>query len=461
MTSGAILDQAVTAVDAAVDQLLQLLADRALAGESTEASLRFGGWFEQLRNRLAQVDHHLVVDLESKDAAQQRMCRNTAHLLADRLRITRGEARRRVEAAAVLADHDRMSGGVQPARYPVLAAGQADGEVSPEQVKVVLGCLGDVEKLVGLGSVTATDVAEVEKTLTGQAAVFDPNALSRCAARILECLDPDGTPDREQAQERLRRLRLHRVHGGMWRITGDLLPGTGAALAAVLRPLAAPRPDNPAEGRLQESDPRDADQRLHDALDEAAHRLLACGGLPATGGTPATIIVTIRLEDLLNRTGQATTSDGTDLSVAAALRMADEAEVIPTVLNDAGGILAVGRSRRIATRTQTLALYARDGGCSFPGCDHPPEWCDRHHIVAWVDGGRTDLDNLTLLCSYHHHRFEQHGWTCRLIDGLPHWIPPVWLDPGQRPQLHQRFRRKCGSNENPGTIGTDDLAAVG
>ena len=34
-----------------------------------------------------------------------------------------------------------------------------------------------------------------------------------------------------------------------------------------------------------------------------------------------------------------------------------------------------------------MALIARDGGCSFPGCTHPPSWCDRHHILDWILGG--------------------------------------------------------------------------
>jgi hypothetical protein len=42
-------------------------------------------------------------------------------------------------------------------------------------------------------------------------------------------------------------------------------------------------------------------------------------------------------------------------------------------------------------------LIARDAGCSFPGCTHPPQWCDRHHILDWILGGPTDLDNMTLL----------------------------------------------------------------
>jgi hypothetical protein len=89
-----------------------------------------------------------------------------------------------------------------------------------------------------------------------------------------------------------------------------------------------------------------------------------------------------------------------------------------------------------------MALITRDAGCSFPGCTHPPSWCDRHHILDWILGGLTDLDNLTLLCRYHHTHFLQKGWTCRInTDGLPEWIPPWWIDQQQRPQINARIRR--------------------
>jgi hypothetical protein len=89
-----------------------------------------------------------------------------------------------------------------------------------------------------------------------------------------------------------------------------------------------------------------------------------------------------------------------------------------------------------------MALIARDAGCSFPGCTHPPGWCDRHHILDWIRGGRTDLDNLTLLGRYHHTHFLQKGRTCQInADGLPEWTPPRWIDHQQRPQTNQRIRR--------------------
>jgi hypothetical protein len=162
---------------------------------------------------------------------------------------------------------------------------------------------------------------------------------------------------------------------------------------------------------------------------------------PATGGTPASVIVTITLHELLAQAGLAETSDGTQLSADELWRIADQAEIWPTIITANGEPLAMGRTRRIATRAQTMALITREAGCSFPGCDHPPEWSD-HHIVEWILGGRTDLDNLTLLCHYHHTHFARKGWTCRLnTDGLPEWIPPTWIDQQQRPQMNARIHR--------------------
>jgi hypothetical protein len=132
----------------------------------------------------------------------------------------------------------------------------------------------------------------------------------------------------------------------------------------------------------------------------------------------------------------------TQLTAEQLLRIADEAEIWPTIIDRHGVPLALGRTRRLASPGQTLALIARDAGCSFPGCTHPPSYCDRHHIRDWILGGLTDLDNLTLLCRYHHTHFLQKGWTCRInTDRLPEWIPPRWIDQDQQPHINTRIRR--------------------
>jgi hypothetical protein len=147
------------------------------------------------------------------------------------------------------------------------------------------------------------------------------------------------------------------------------------------------------------------------------------------------------LEDLLDRCGYGVTSDGTLIPTDQVLKLANQADILPTVLSKTGNVLDQGRNRRVATANQTLALIARDRGCSFPGCAHPPEWCERHHIIEWINGGETKLSNLTLLCRYHHHNFATKGWTCQLnSDGLPEWRPPQWLDPQQKPILNTRIQ---------------------
>jgi hypothetical protein len=47
---------------------------------------------------------------------------------------------------------------------------------------------------------------------------------------------------------------------------------------------------------------------------------------------------------------------------------------------------------------------------------------------------RTRVDDLTLLCGYHRREFEKRGWTCQMLQGLPHWTPPPWIDRDQLPR---------------------------
>ncbi|HEY5786480.1 MAG TPA: HNH endonuclease signature motif containing protein, partial [Microlunatus sp.] len=91
--------------------------------------------------------------------------------------------------------------------------------------------------------------------------------------------------------------------------------------------------------------------------------------------------------------------------------------------------------------------------CSFPGCDVAPQYCERHHVIAWYDGGDTNIANLTLVCSYHHHQFAQRGRHCQINDdGLPVWIPPKWIDRQQRPILNARITINNWDPQDPLTF---------
>ena len=88
------------------------------------------------------------------------------------------------------------------------------------------------------------------------------------------------------------------------------------------------------------ADERHYGQRVHDALEDACGRLLQLADRPATGGTPASVIVTVQLEDLLAKAGIAETTDGSQLSTDQLLRIADQAEIWPTIIDRNGVPLA-------------------------------------------------------------------------------------------------------------------------
>jgi hypothetical protein len=148
---------------------------------------------------------------------------------------------------------------------------------------------------------------------------------------------------------------------------------------------------------------------LHDAFRSVLKLALRSGQLPRAGGVPATVLISMSAEQFQTGTGLATTSYGQKLTVDQALRLADEASIAWIVHNSQGGILNYGSSQRLASPKQTLALIARDQGCSFPGCTSPPEWTERHHVTPWRQGGTTDLNNLCLLCDHHHDRIDTGG----------------------------------------------------
>ena len=431
--------QALAGLAAALDRLVEAVGTGGTDHYDTGQFLCFLQEFERIRNRMSLVDQRVLRDADQRDLAGALCQGRLSRVLTQTLRISAGEANRRVRASEDVGAGVGMSGEPLPPVRAVLAAAQREGAVTPEQVNIVLTGLGKVDR-------TGYDPAGVrsgEETLTGLAATFGPRDLQVCTDRFVDCLDPDGSRPQDELNSDRRHVGLTSRRDGSWSGELQLTGVLGSKLHALLRPLSQPRPTvtvGPTGRETETPDQRTYGQRMHDALEDLCDRLLRAE-LPVSGGTPATVIVTIDHESLLARTGHGTASDGTRIPAGRLLELAAEAEIIPAVLNRSGVVLSLGRSRRIASRSQTLALIARDGGCTFPGCHHAPEWCERHHIKEWLDGGRTDLDNLTLLCRYHHHNFASRGWACRLNgDGLPEWVPPRHVDRDQVPLINSRVQ---------------------
>ncbi|MEL7155030.1 MAG: HNH endonuclease [Actinomycetota bacterium] len=193
-------------------------------------------------------------------------------------------------------------------------------------------------------------------------------------------------------------------------------------------------------------------ERLTTAIDRRTAALAAAAG-DKTAKTPN--LAASALLDLVERSASGpggpssqvivVVGDGIDPQTAAGHELSDAAVgrltcdgLVRRVRLDRGGVpIDVGRARRTATDGQWAAIRALHHSCAWAGCEKRIDWCQLHHIVPWSAGGATDLDNLVPLCSEHHHRVHEGGWSIELLadrslritrpDGVVHAVadPPT------------------------------------
>src|SRR5947209_3602678 len=179
------------------------------------------------------------------------------------------------------------------------------------------------------------------------------------------------------------------------------------------------------------ADTRSLGQRQHDALLAAARALLASGELGQHNGLPASIIVTTTLQELEQGAGRGLTGSGTLLPMSDVIRLGAHAHHYLAIFHN-GKALALYHTKRLASPAQRIVLYARDRGCTFPGCTMPGYLCEVHHCNRYATNPVTDVNELTFACGPNHDLAEQ-SWTTRTnAHGETEWIPPPHLDRGQR-----------------------------
>ncbi|MDR2257411.1 MAG: HNH endonuclease [Arthrobacter sp.] len=99
--------------------------------------------------------------------------------------------------------------------------------------------------------------------------------------------------------------------------------------------------------------------------------------------------------------------EGEPVPLSAVLHLMCDAAV-QLLLQDPQGIpLKLGRAKRVFSKDQRRVLAQRDHHCRAPGCDIPARWCEVHHVEDWRSGGKTDVENGILLCSFHHHEIDR------------------------------------------------------
>jgi hypothetical protein len=192
-------------------------------------------------------------------------------------------------------------------------------------------------------------------------------------------------------------------NGRRFGLEADLPAAQGAVVARALERMAESVPVAPGE----EGD-ESVSARRADAL------VAVCSARIGRDADPdrATVVVHARLEGLASGTGGCEIEGGPAVHPEIVRRLLCNARVQTVVEDDAGNVVGLGRLSREPSAWMVRQVRYRDRECRFPGCG-ARRFTEAHHLVWWRHGGRTDLDNLLLICSFHHRLVHEHGWSVR------------------------------------------------
>ncbi|WP_232077677.1 HNH endonuclease signature motif containing protein [Mycolicibacterium aichiense] len=382
---------------------------------------------ESLLRQQVAVSHALISRLEHVEG-----CPPVPITLADVLRISPREAKRRIRDAEQLRPRRALTGEPLPPLLPETSKAWHDGKLDGEHLRVIQKFFRDLPD-----HVPTVEVERAERTLAEHAQTMRPDQLDKIAHRLALHLNPDGTfSDDDRARKRGFVWCGGQQVDGM--SVGRLIatPELRALLDGWFTKFAAPGVCNPADQTptltpsedVADRDLRSHAQRQHDALTALVRGQLGDPKLGQHNGLPVTVIVSATLQDLQAKTGHAVTATGTLLPIPDVIRMASHAYHYLALFDGVRGqALWLGRTKRIATPDQRIMLHSKERGCTRPGCDAPGYLTEVHHVDEWAQGGLTNIDTLTLACRADH-RLLDHGWkTRKLANGNTEWIPPPQL----------------------------------
>ncbi len=256
---------------------------------------------------------------------------------------------------------------------PELVAALREGEISFDKVRAVADVVTPETDRAFLDSARGCTVPQLAEVARAQRVI--PGA--------------QATQDYER--------RSLRFNDSFRTVTVQLPPESYAETRACLEDRAR---EIPSDGETA------WDQRLCDAF------LLTVRGGDGGGSGGAFVVVHVPLTTLTDESSDLPGELERDglLGAETVRRMACDATAAIAIDDDVGHSMYEGRARRWPSDSQRREIMRRDRHCRFPGCTNVT-FTNVHHIVPWKPGGRTDLDNLALLCAHHHHRVHSRHWT--------------------------------------------------
>ncbi|MGY1908737.1 DUF222 domain-containing protein, partial [Modestobacter sp. SYSU DS0902] len=366
---------------------LDALAGEQLHGLSGGAVLDRTAVLVAARNRLDAELTRTVRHAESAQAAEHDGLKSMRSWLIGHVRLAPAEASRIVRAGRVLES------------FPVLATGFAAGEVSAAQVNVVAEKVGpgEVARAHGQG----IELGAFDHTWAAIAAGAPHESLKAAVQLFAEALEPDG-PEPDPTEGRRLSIAKHADGSVTGRFDLDAVGGEKVQ-AAIESIVQANRPRGDVRTRAQQQ---------ADALVQLCDNQLASGNLPTLRTVKPHVVVGLDIEDLVDPATGARAAElgfGATISAARARYLACDGSISRIVMGPDGVPLDLGRDHRVVTPGLRKAVERRDKSCVFAGCGAPTWWCDVHHLIHWLHGGETNLENSALLCERHHTKVH-HGF---------------------------------------------------
>lgn len=330
--------------------------------------------------------------------------------IADTSRCSLGTATKTKERAETLADTPTLAGALDDG---AITAGHIDAVTkgrkrldSDEQREAF------IERVEALADVAAASTIE---------------QFGRRLDLEIKKLQTDDGEERLTRQRRQTRVSTWVDDEGMWNLRGRFDPVTGMRLATTLDRAA----DTLFVRQTPEHCPLDPVEKSKFLMAHALAHLLEHGGAaPGTSRPPRpefVVVIDVAAGDQTEVTAAAGPPASRDVEWPIPVEVPERvlAELFATadvhtvvvrngVVLHAPGNLDLGRSTRLASRAQRRALRAMYRCCAVPGCTVQFDRLEIHHVIWWRHGGRTDLSNLLPICSAHHSKIHDHGWSVTL-----------------------------------------------
>jgi hypothetical protein len=349
--------------------------------------------------------------------------------------------------------------------------------VAREHVRVAkaLRRMPSISQLFGEGRLSYSKVREVTRVVdVVDEARLAQLALTATAAQLAKMISGFRSADGMRIpQQNKRSVTCHEREDGMIDVRARLPKEEAAVLIAAMdaaRDQFGPPPPKPdPAGDCCEPAPDGAYSKA-DALLDVARVFLNTAPQDRSGEDRTLVVVHVSADNLGGvPAGTSQPAEAVcqienvgSIETATAQRLACDNPVLGAVVDKHGSVLALGRTKRLVSAAQRRALMIRDHGmCRYPGC-HQTRHLKAHHLIPWILGGRTDLENLILLCQWHHTAVheggisisnEPDGWLFTKPDGQPcdSWVSDENL------AWHLDFARRRAQQQ---TAEQDQLAEV-